>query len=130
MSEPFDVVVTRQVHRDCLISFEGRRYSVPFAWVGRDVEVWGVHSQVVVRGMGIEIARHPRHTKESLVLDPSHYEGESTDRVMRPTPLGTRARLQLAGLSSGSKASLLHLPAADRIHRSLDAYVQLVEALR
>jgi hypothetical protein len=130
MTELFDVVVTRRVHRDCLISIEGRRYSIPFAWVGRDVEVWGIHGHVVVRGMGIEIARHPRHTKERLVLDPSHYEGESTDRVIRPTPFGTRARLQLAGFSSGSRASLLHLPAVERIQRPLDAYVQLVEALR
>ena len=35
MAEPFDVVVTRRVSRDCLVSFEGRRYSVPFAgWGG------------------------------------------------------------------------------------------------
>lgn len=34
MSEPFDVVVSRPVHRDCLVSFEGQGYSVPFR-VGR-----------------------------------------------------------------------------------------------
>ena len=52
-----------------------------------------------------EIARHPRHTKQLLVLAPAHYEGESTDRVIRPTPLGLRARLQLAGLSTTSTAA-------------------------
>jgi len=130
MADPFDIVVTRHVHRDCLISFEGRRYSVPFAWVGRDVEVWGVHGHVVIRGMGVEIARHPRGTKELLLLDPAHYEGDSTDRVLRPTPLGTRARLQLAGLSSASRSVLLHLPSPDRIARPMDAYLRLVEASR
>ena len=50
MAEPFDVVVTRQVSRDCLISFEGRRYSVPFAWVGRHVDVWGTLRHVVIGG--------------------------------------------------------------------------------
>lgn len=130
MTDPFDVVVTRRVHRDCLISFEGRRYSIPFAWVGRDVEVWGIHGYVVIRAMGAEIARHPRHTKQLLVLDPDHYEGESTDRVIRPTPLGVRARLQLAGLSSASRSALLLIPGVERIRRPLDSYVQRVEAAR
>ena len=40
MAESFDVVVTRRVSRDCLISFECRRYSVPFAWVQLNVDVW------------------------------------------------------------------------------------------
>ena len=30
----FDVEVARRVSRDCPVSFEGRRYSVPFAWAG------------------------------------------------------------------------------------------------
>ena len=111
-------------------SFEGRRYSVPFAWVGRDVEVWGVHGYVVIRAMGAEIARHPRHTKQLVLLDPAHYEGESTDRVIRPTPLGVRGRLQLAGLSSGSRSVLLLLPEVQAVQRPLDRYVQHVEAAR
>ena len=57
-AELFDVEVTRQVSRDCLVSFEGRRYSVPFAWVGRLVDVRGTARDVVVRGGGAEIARH------------------------------------------------------------------------
>ena len=130
MTDPFDVVVTRRVHRDCLIAFEGRRYSVPFAWVGRHVEVWGIHGYVVIRAMGAEIARHPRHTKQLVLLDPAHYEGESTDRVIRPTPLGVRARLQLAGLSSASRSVLLLLPEVPAVQRPLDRYVQHVEAAR
>lgn len=130
MDEPFDVVVTRTVHRDCLVSFESRRYSVPFAWVGRRVDVWGTLNHVVIRAEGREIARHARGTRQRLLLDPRHYEGASTDRVERPTPLGERARLQMAGLSSASRQVLLASPDPERVARPLDAYVQLVEALR
>ena len=55
IGEPFDVVVSRPVSRDALVSFEGHRYGVPFAWVGREVEVWGVLRHVVIRGAGEEI---------------------------------------------------------------------------
>jgi transposase len=130
MAEPFDVVVTRQVSRDCLISFEGRRYSVPFAWVGRHVDVWGTLRHVVVRGAGEELARHARGTQVRLLIDPEHYEGPSTDRVERPTPLGQRAQLQVAGLSSASRHSLLMTPDREHIVRPLDDYVRMVEALR
>lgn len=130
MAEPFDVLVSRRVSRDCLVSFEGRRYSVPFAWVGRHVEVLGTHGHVVIRGARDEIARHARYTSQRLLIDPDHYEGASTDRVERPTPLGQRARLQMAGLSGASSRTLLLLPDSERIVRPLDEYVQLVEALR
>ncbi len=130
MAEPFDVVVTRRVSRDCLVSFEGRRYSVPFAWVGRQVEVWGTHAHVVVRGESGEIARHGRGTRQRLLIDPDHYEGSSTDRVERPTPLGKRGRLQVAGLPSPAADALLLLPDSEQVARPLEAYVELVEALR
>jgi len=130
MAEPFDLVVTRRVQRDCLVSFEGRRYSVPFPWVGRHVDVWGTLNHVVMRAEGEEIARHARGTQQRLLIDPNHYEGESTDRVHRPTPLGKRARLQLAGLSSPSRGVLLHAPAPEAVSRPLNDYVRLVEALQ
>jgi hypothetical protein len=129
IGEPFDVIVHRRVSRDCLVSFEGRRYSVPFVWLGREVEVLGTHSQVVIRSSGEEIARHPRKTAALLVLDPDHYEGESTDRVLAPTPLGRRARLQLAALSLPSRRTVEQLPGAPDISRPIGAYAQLVEAL-
>jgi len=97
--------------------------------VGRDVEVLGVLRHVVIRGAREEIARHPQHTKALLVIDPAHFEGESTDRVIRPTPLGARARLQLLGLSGPSRDVFLRLPEPERVARPFDAYVELVEAL-
>ena len=129
MAEPFDVVVTRRVSQDCLVSFEGRRYSVPFAWVSRHVDVWGTLRHVVVRGGGQELARHARGTQARLLIDPAHYEGPSTDHVERPTPLGRRARLQVAGLSSASRHALLTSPARERLVRPLEDYVRMVEAL-
>jgi len=130
MAEPFDLVVTRRVSRDCLVSFEGRRYSVPFAWVGRHVDVWGTLGHVVIRGAGAELARHRRGTEARLLIDTEHYEGPSTDRVQRPTPLGRRAQLQVAGLSSASRRALMLAPGREEIVRPLEDYVQLVEALR
>jgi hypothetical protein len=122
-------VVSRRVSRDCLVSFEGRRYSVPFAWVGRDVEVLGTAAHVLVRGGGIELAKHARGTEARLLLDPAHFEGESTERVIRPTPLGRRAELQIRGLSSESRTSLGWVPPAAALSRSLAEYADLVEAL-
>lgn len=68
---------------------------------------------------GQEIARHPRATARLLVLEPAHYEGDSTPAVLAPTPLGRRARLQLAALPIG-------LPAPSTVTRPLDTYVELV----
>jgi hypothetical protein len=121
MHEPFDVVVARRVSRDCLVSFESRRYSVPFAWVNRLVEIRGTAQAVVILGEGQELARHPRGTARRLVLEPAHYEGPSTPTVVRPTPLGARARLQLAGVG---------LPTPATVARPLSAYVALVEEAR
>jgi hypothetical protein len=101
------------------VSFEGRRYSVPFVWLGRTVEVRGTASSVVVYGDGTEIARHARQTRHRLVLDPSHYEGTSTATVLAPTPLGVRARAQLA-------ASYATLPAPNTLTRPFTQYVELL----
>ena len=72
----------------------------------------------------------PRRSQHLLLLDPEHFEGESTDRVLRPTPLGHRARLQMAGLSGPSRSALWLLPHPEQVVRPLDAYDQMVEALR
>lgn len=130
LEAPFDVVVSRPVSRDCLVSFEGRRYSVPFEWAGRHVEVYGLHGSVSVRAEGQEIARWPRRTQQRLLIDPAHFDGESTDRVLRPTPLGRRGRLQVAGLSSAASGPVWPaLPEPAALIRPIDAYAQLVEVL-
>jgi transposase len=124
LQELFDCVVPRPVSRDCLVSFEGRRYSVPFAWVGRTVEVRGTAQQVVVWSEGQELARHPRHTVERLVLDERHYGGASTDAVRAPTPLGQRARQQLTTVPHAER-----LPAPEAMTRPITQYTALLAAL-
>lgn len=121
LDELFDCVVARRVSRDCLVSFEGRRYSVPFAWVGRTVEVRGTTQHVVVWGDGRALARHPRGTAQRLLLQPAHFEGPDTPTVLAPTPLGRRAQLQLAALPH---ATILPTPAA--IARPMAQYTRLL----
>jgi hypothetical protein len=121
LQELFDCVVARRVSRDCLVSFEGRRYSVPFAWIGRQVEVRGTAQDVVVWAEGQAIARHPRHTRRTLVLEPAHYDGTSTAMVTAPTPLGRRAQLQLA-----ARPHAALLPSPEAVARPLTQYLTLL----
>lgn len=116
--EPFDIVVRRPVSIDCLVSFEGRQYSVPFRFVGQDVEVRGLAGRVQVLKDAEVIAMHPRHTEHLLVRDESHYEGEDTDRVRAPMPLGRMGR------------SLQQIAASEVQYRSIDTYARLAEVAR
>lgn len=116
--EPFDLVATRTVTLDGLVSFEGRQYSVPFPFVKTDVEVRGCAETVqVITGSQI-VAVHPRRTRERLVLDPSHYDGLSTERVQAPMPLGKVGR------------GIQKLASEPVAHRSIDYYVALMEVAR
>ena len=100
LPEPFDIAVTRTVAADATIGFEQRRYSVPFAWIGRRVEVRGASGRVQILADHQLVASHPRHTPERIVIDPAHYEGPSTDTVQAPMPLGRMGKKlqQLASL--------------------------------
>ena len=73
---------------DATVSFEGRTYSVPFRFAGQVVEVRGCAAAVQVWAEGEVVASHPRHTRGRIVIDPAHYEGPSTERVVAPVPLG------------------------------------------
>ena len=64
------------------------------------------------------IREYPRHTPERILLDPSCYEGEATDRVLPPTPLGKMGR------------KLQELWAMPVEQRPLDLYVALAEVAR
>jgi Mu transposase, C-terminal domain len=118
LPEPFDVVVTRPVGADCLVSFEARQYSVPFRYCGRRVEVRGCAGRVQILADTTIIAEHPRHTAHRLVLNPTHYEGEPTATVLPPTPLG-RMGQRLAAIA-----------ALVPEQRPLDLYAALAEVAR
>mgnify|MGYP006171218973 CR=1 FL=1 len=116
--EPFDLVATRCVSLDGLVSFEARQYSVPFAFAETDVEVRGCAETVQILHDGQIIALHERHTAARLVIDPTHYEGRSTERVEAPPPLGRLGR------------RMLELASAPVVHRSIDYYHALAEVAR
>lgn len=93
LPEPFDVQVNRPVSDDCLVSFEGRQYEVPFTAMRRTVQVRGCAATVEIYGAdGRPLASYPRGTECRLLLDQRHAEGSGDERVMPPTPLGRVGR--------------------------------------
>lgn len=118
LPEPFDLVATRRVGVDCTVSFEGRSYSVPFRLVGQSVEIRGGARDVLVLSGGVVVARHPRRSEARIVIDPSHYEGEATERVIPPPPLGRMGR------------RLMEIAALEPQQRPMDLYVALAEVAR
>lgn len=118
LAEPFDVVVRRPVGIDCLVSFEGRQYSVPFRFARQEVEVRGLAGRVQILKDAAVIAEHARHTAQLILRDEAHYEGEDTTSVRAPMPLGRMGR-RLAEIAAGNVQ-----------HRSLDLYARLAEVAR
>jgi len=118
LPEPFDVSVIRPVHRDCLVHFEQRQYPVPFEHVGRHVEVRGCAGKVQIHCDGKILREYPRHTRERILIDPSCYEGESTERVLAPPPLGRM----------GKRLAEIYSMPVER--RPLDLYAALAEVAR
>lgn len=118
LPEPFDVAVMRSVGRDCLVNFEQRQYAVPFEFAGRDVEVRGCAGKVQILCDAKLLREYERHTERRLVLDPSCYEGKSTERVLAPPPLGKMGK---------RLAEIYAMPVATR---PIDLYAALAEVAR
>jgi transposase len=118
LPEPFDVVVTRPVHKDCMVLFENHSYPVPFTYAAQTVEVRGCAGTVQILAEGRVVREYPRHTPELVLMDPSCYEGQATDRVRPPTPLGRMGR---------KLQELMALPVQQR---PLDLYAALAEVAR
>jgi hypothetical protein len=120
LPEPFDLVKTAPVHKDCMIHFEGRSYPVPFLYVGREVEVRGCSGRVqILDPQTARILRcYPRHTVERILIDESCYEGPGTAEVIPPRPLGRMAR------------KLQEIAALPVEQRPVDLYAALAEVAR
>ena len=87
-------------------------------WSAGGSEVRGCATTVQVLADGQVVAEYPRGTAERLLIDPACYEGEATDRVLPPTPLGKMGRrLQ----------EIWQMPVEQR---PLDLYVALSEVAR
>jgi hypothetical protein len=118
LPEPFDLVRRARVGLDATVRFEGRTYSVPFVHVGEEVELRGCARTVAVFARGGLVAEHRRHTRERIVLEPSHYDGPGDERVAAPVPLGRM----------GQKLAELARLAPER--RPIDLYAALAEVAR
>ena len=120
LPEPFDLVRTAPVHKDCSVRFEGRCYVVPFTDVGRAVEVRGCSEtvQVLDPQTGIVSVSYPRHTPERILIDPACYQGPGTEQVIAPKPLGRMAR------------KLQEIAALPVEQRPVDLYAALAEVAR
>jgi transposase len=120
LPEPFDLVKTVPVHKDCAIHFEGRTYVVPFSYVGREVEVRGCSGlvQILDPQTAAVLISYPRHTQERILIDPVCYEGPGTADVLPPKPLGRMAR------------KLQEIAALPVERRPVDLYAALAEVAR
>ncbi len=80
-----------EVGRDCLVSFEGRRY-IPYTWTQTDGQVRGCADTVEIWGRGKLLCTFPRKTDCRLLIDQGHYEGASEGAGKTPVPLGKIGR--------------------------------------
>jgi hypothetical protein len=120
LPEPFDLVKTAPVHKDCTVHFEGRTYVVPFIYAGRDVEVRGCSGvvQVLDPQTAAVLVSYPRHTAERILIDPHCYEGTGTAEMLPPKPLGRMSR---------KLQEIAMLPVENR---PVDLYAALAEVAR
>ena len=66
----------RHVARDCMVTFETNRYSVPVRFVGKPVEVQSWNDRVLIFSEGSLIVSHPRcEGKYQRQVDKEHYVG-------------------------------------------------------
>ena len=120
LPQPFDLIRTCPVYKDCTVRFEGRTYTVPFRYLQQRVEVRGCADvvQIMDPRLGTIIQQYPRQTKARILIDQACYEGAATLTVARPTPLG---KLSVA----------LQRIMEDPPHvRSMEVYARLAEVSR
>lgn len=120
LPEPFDLVKTVTVYKDCTVRFEGRSYVVPFIYAGDVVEVRGCseYVQILDPRTAVVLVSYPRHSRERVLIDPACYDGPGTARVLAPKPLGRMAR------------KLDEIAALPVERRPVDLYAALAEVAR
>ena len=120
LPQPFDVIRDCPVHKDCTIRFEGRTYAVPFRYVGQRLEARGCAQvvQIVDPKRGQIVQEYPRGTDSRVLIDQHCYEGDTTDAVIRPKPLGKISR-----------ALQMIMDQTPQV-RSVDLYAKLAEVSR
>jgi len=129
---PFSLSSTglRKVSSDCLISFEGRQYSVPYVYAFRYVSVRKVlgYEVMIESEDGTFLAKHKIPLKKrERVIDPQHYAGIRSGKTTNASALGetfvqkfSQGQAYLKGLKSISPAHWQRIVV--RIVRLLDLY--------
>ena len=85
---PFVPEVTRRVAADCYVSYATNRYSVPWAYAGREVHVRQVADHIEIVHGGQTIARHPlATTRYHLQTVPAHHQ----DMPFGPSGVGRKS---------------------------------------
>ena len=108
--------------QDCLVSFEGRKYSVPYPWMNRTVEARGCAGTVEIYGEGRKLCEFPRKTDCRLLVDQSHYDGGwdgGNEMTKAPVPLGRLGKQIVIPRS---------WEVEEPPRRSIERYVELVGA--
>ncbi len=101
-----------------MVRFEDHCYPVPFQWVGRQVEVRGCSGKVQILAEGKVLREYERHTPARILIDPSCWQGEATERVLAPPPLG----------KMGQRLEQIYQMPVEQ--RPLDLYQALAEVAR
>jgi len=117
---PFDLIKTCRVFPDCTVHFEGRSYVVPFGYVDEQVEVRGCSGTVEIADCrsSLILVSYPRGTGRRILIDQRCYQGEATERVAAPVPMGALStRIQ-------------ELAEAPVQYRAVDFYEALAEVAR
>lgn len=96
--KPYYVIqgrVVPQVAKDCLVTFETNRYSVPYSYAGREVEVESELDQVRIYHQGNLIGVHPRLAgRYQSQVDRAHYAG-----IYQRRPIAVSEEVQVRDLS-------------------------------
>ena len=79
------------VQKDCLVSFEGNKYSVPTQYIKRNVIVVALESVVAIYCDGKCIASHPLYVgRNQMIISKSHYDPllrYANEELVRYNPL-------------------------------------------
>jgi hypothetical protein len=70
-----DKINLRKVEKDCLISYDGKSYSVPPEYVGKNVAVVALGGMLAIYYEGKQVAIHRiSYIKKDIVVNPIHYQ--------------------------------------------------------
>jgi transposase len=123
------IVRSVQAASQCLVKFDGNRYSVPFQWVGKVLTLKATRTDVQIFADTQRLALHARSFERGLVIEnPAHYQGLlATKKAARAAKI-TDQFLALAHPSQEAKVTLdAYLQGL--IHAELHVYHHLQKIL-